>query len=256
MPLQKTLLKCVQDILASLKSDEVSTIDETAESSAVTSILQDTYNDLASTIDFPEMWGFFKLELVDGTDYPTLFKLPSNVGKLEYVHYDLSDLGATVKDWREIKPRLRTEFLGAMADLDSAATNVYQYEFEGVDVRGYKDRDPSYYTTWDDEHLVFDTYQSDYSISLVSDKTRCYGMLYPEFVREDEWVAPFEPRQFSLFYNEAKSRAFVDLKEIQNPKAEQWARRGLVQSQRKQPRVAGGGIQESWMPNFGRKGRR
>lgn len=254
MALQQNLLKCVQKILSAMKSDEVSSIDETAESVAVTDILESTYNDLASTIDYPEFWDFFQLELVD-TDYPTLMKLPSNVGKLEYIQYDVSDLSASVKEWRNITPRYRSEFMGQGTTVDSDDTNVYQYTWNDNDIRGYNDRDPTHYTSLDDEHLIFDNFNSDYGDTLLQSKTRCYGMVYPEFTRQDTWVPPFEPRQFSLFFNEAKSRAFVDLKEVQNPKAEQWARRGLVQSQRKQPRVAGGNVQEQTMPNYGRKRR-
>jgi hypothetical protein len=253
MAAQKTLLKCVQDILTSMKSDEVSSIDETAESTAVTSILEGAYYDLVSTIDFPENWDFFTLELVDGTDYPTVLKLPANVGKLEYIQYDISDVGDTVKKWQTIRPRARSEFLGEGTSLDSDDPDVFQFEWDNLDLRGKKDADPQYYTTLDDEHLLFDSYNSAYSISLIASKTRCYGMIYPEFERDNDFVPPFEPRQFTLFFNEAKARAFVDLKEVQNPKAEQWARRGLVQSQRKQPRVAGGEIQETWMPNYGRR---
>lgn len=253
--MQKTLLECVQSILTSMKSDEVNSIGDTAESIAVTNILEEAYYDLIGTIDFPDNWGFFNLELVSSS-YPTVLRLPDNVSKMEYVQYDISDVGASQKDWREIHPMPRTQFLGYGKGLDSDDVNVYQFTFEGFDYRGYNDKDPSYYTTVDDEHLIFDNFNSDYSISLVASKTRAYGMVSPTFTREDDWVPPFEPRQFTLFYNEAKARAFVDLKEVQNPKAEQWARRGLVQSQRKEPRVPGGRIQESWLPNYGRKGNR
>lgn len=255
MAVQQTLLQCVQKILSAMKSDEVSDIDETAESVAVTDILESTYNDLVSTIDFPENWDFFQLELVDA-DYPTVLKLPTNIGKLEYIQYDISDTSSTTKDWQAMKPRARTEFLGLGTTLDTADTNVYQFTWNGQDFRGYNDKAPTQFTSLDDEHVIFDNFDESIGVTLLASKTRCYGMVTPEFVRENSFVPPFELRQFSLFFNEAKARAFVDLKEITNPKAEQWARRGLVQSQRKQPRVVGQQIQETTMPNYGRRGNR
>lgn len=250
-----TLLKTVQLILSGMDSDEINDINETTESVQVVDILEQTFNDLASTIDFSENWGLFQLEST-GIDTPTITLLPSNVGKLEWVQYNIAGSDED-PDWQPMTPINRTAFLSRQAGLDPDATNVFSQVYTSNDedftFYGYNDKDPVYYTSFNDSTLIFDNYDATKYTTLPGGQFRCYGMLIPEFTRSNDWIAPLEPRQFSLYFNEAKSQAFVDLKQIANQKAEQRARRGWVQMQRKQPTVPPGEILESWTPNFGRK---
>lgn len=247
-----TLLKSVQLILSAMDSDEVNSISDTTESLQVVDILETTFNDLASTLDFTEQWDFFQLEA--DSEAPTIMTVPSYIAKLEYVEYNTSDDDKT--KYKEIVPMARTSFLHRLDELDPGDANIvgqtYVAKSDSFPVNVWSDRAPTYFMTANDSTLIFDAYDSSQSATLEGSRTRCYGMFVPDFTRQDDWIAPFEARQFTLYFNEAKSQCFADLKQVSNAKAEQRARKGWVQAQRKRPRVDGGDVQETWTPNFGR----
>ena len=150
-------------------------------------------------------------------------------------------------------------FFKKMNGLDTANSEIYQYDYlvgsETFDVRGRNDTNPTYYTMVDNRTLIFDNYDVTEGNTLMGNKTICYGQKIPTFTREDDFIPDLEPRQFTLFFNEAKSQCFADLKQVQNAKAEQKARRGWVHSQRKKNTTPAGSIYADFTPDFGR-GRR
>lgn len=250
------LLKMTQLILSSMDSDEINDINDTVESQQVVDAIETTYYDIASQIEFPDHWDLFELEPSGDTTRPTLMKIPDNVAKVEWIQYDFAKSGSTQRNFTVVSPLERVDFFRRMNSLDSADSNVYRYDYlvgsETFDVRGYNDRNPSYYTTVDNKHLVFDNYVYTEGQTLQGDRTKCYGMKIPVFERLNTFVPQMEPRQFTLFFNEAKSQAFAEIKQVTNAKAEQRARRGWVASQRKKDETDASPIRP-WLPNYGRK---
>lgn len=234
--MQYTLLKMVQLILESMDSDEVNDINDTTESQQVVSVIETTYNDLVSIIDFPEHWDLFELEPSGDSTKPTLMYLPENVGKLDWIQYDCTETGDTVKSVRRIMPLPRPEFFNRMNGYDTAQDNVYSYNYqvgaESFEIRGNTDSFPDYYTLIGDRVLLFDHFREDIGSTLTANRSQCYGMRVPVFTRSNNFIPDLDARSFSLLFNEAKSQAFVDLKQVENAKAEQRARRAKVSAQR------------------------
>lgn len=251
-----TLLKMVQLILSSMDSDEVNSIGDTTESLQVVDQIETTYNHIAATIDFPDHWDFFELAPSLDPNKPTVMHLPENVAKVEWLQYDITEPGGTVRKTKDLLPLDRKRFFDRMNSLDTARPEVYSYDLlvdaATFDVRGYNDRDPTYYTSNDDHTLVFDNYDLSVGQTLQGNRTKGYGMIIPIFLREDDFIPDFEPRQFTLFFNEAKAACFADLKQVQNSKAEQRARRGWVQAHRKEPQIELVDNYRATAPNFGR----
>lgn len=252
-----TLLKMTQLILSGMDSDEVNTITDTVESLQVVDIIEQCYNEICSTIEFPNQWDLFELEPSLDVTKPTLMTIPEGVVNVEWIQYDHAVDAATIRDWTYIWPMGRQRFFQMMTPLDSAATDIYSFDYlvgsETFGVRGYNDRNPAYYTTVNNRTLIFDNFVSTVGQTLQGNRTKCYGMKIPVFTRDDEFIPDLEPRQFTLLFNEAKAQAFIDLKQVQNAKAEQRARRGWVHSQRKKPTTDASSIHDTWTPNFGRK---
>lgn len=254
-----TLVRIVQLILSSMDSDEVNSIEDTVESRQIADIVEVTYNDIMSSLDLPEHLDLFELQPSNDVTRPTLMYLPAGVQKIDWVQYDISPPGSTKREMQPVKPRMRYEMFNLMNVLDTANPDIYQYDYvAGVndtgtfDIRGYNDRNPGFYTSVDDKTLIFDNFDSSVGQTLMGNRTMCYGMLIPPFVRDDQWVAPIDDRNFTILLNEAKDQAFLELKQVQNAKATQRARRGMVQSQRTKAAIPGGaGITNA--PGYGRK---
>jgi hypothetical protein len=87
------------------------------------------------------------------------------------------------------------------------------------------DTKPCYYTSFNDNTLIFDSYDSAVDSTLQDSKTLCFGSLTNVFTRSDSWVPNLQPDQFALLLNEAKSLAWAELKQTTHAKADQTARR-------------------------------
>lgn len=250
------LLKMTQSILSSMDSDEINDINDTVEAQQVVDIIEQTYNDICAQVDFPDHWDLFELQPSNDVTRPTVMYLPEGVAKLEWLQYDHAESGATSREWRPVLPMERQTFFNRMNSLNSADNNVYQFDYlvksETFDVRGYNDRAPTYFTTTDNRTLIFDSFDLSQGSTLIGNRTKAYGMRIPVFERVNTFVPQFEPRQFTLFFNEAKAQCFIELKQVQNAKAEQRARRGWVYTSRKKNNTAASGIHSGFTPNYGR----
>lgn len=252
-----TLLKMAQMIASSMDSDEIQDIDDSVESRQIVDLIEQTYNDIISTIDFPDQFDLFALEPSLDVTRPTVMHIPSRIARVEWLQYDHSTPGGTDRLWRYVIPMSRGQFLNRMNTLDENRPEVYRYDYlvdtETFDIRGLNNVHPTYYTTVDNRTLLFDNYLASDDITLVANRTMGYGQVINHFVRQNDWVATLEPRQFTLWFNEAKALCFAELKQIQNQKAERNARRGWTQSQRKKNTTDASGIR-GWTPDFGRSG--
>lgn len=256
--MEYNLLRMTQLILSSMDSDEVNSIDDTVESQQVVDIIETTFNDIISAIDFPSDWDLVQLENFGDAARPTLMRIPSNIAKMQWVQYDNALDAETTRNFVPVEPMSRYAFFERMNGLDTADTNVYQFDYEvgaqTFDIRGLNDSFPQYYTTVDNDTLIFDNYLATVDVTLVGSKTQVYGNIVPSFSRTDVFIPPLDNKHFTILFNEAKSSCWADLKQAQNAKAEQRARRGWVRaSQHKSKVQERPAIHDT--PNYGR-GRR
>ncbi len=256
-----TLLDLVQTILSSLDSEEVNSINDNTEALQVAYIVRDSYNDIANRLELPSHFDFFELTASGDSSKPTLMTLPANVKSVEWIKYNYVDTNAgdTSPRFVDIQFVPLDTFLAQMAMLSSdSSTNVidFSHTVSGLgtfDFLCYNDRMPAKYTTWDDYTLVFDAYDSDNDTTLVSDKTQGYGEISNTFTLTDNFVIPFDARQYSLLLNEAKTQAFAELKQSQNVVAAQRSRRAWITEQRLKKKVKNKRYQDQDLPNYGRR---
>lgn len=252
-----TLLKMVQLILSSMSSDEVNDISDTTEAGQVVDIIEQTYNDIMSVVDYPEHWSLFELQASGDPTRPTVMYLPEGVTQLEWIQYDNLLTGETARNMVPVSPLAKYEFLARMNTLDSADDDVYQYNLmvgsETFDIRGKNNAFPGYFTTFDDRTLIFDNYYSDEDTTLVANKTLCYGKKIPVFTRSNTFVPDLDPLNFSLLFNSAKSQCFAEIKQVENATANQRARRAQVATQWNKGNTAVDRRKTPPTPNFGRK---
>jgi len=154
-------------------------------------------------------------------------------------------------------PLIRGDFFQRSNSLLDDEADVYQFDYligsETFTVRGHNNAFPTHYMVLGDNTLIFNSYRADVDTTLVGNKTLCYGMKVPVFERTDTFVPDLDARNFSLLLNEAKSQAFLEIKQVQNAKADQRARRALVHSQRTKYRID----EETALdrtPSYGRRG--
>ena len=217
-----TLIQIVQDILSDMDSDEVSSINDSVESLQVAQIVKSTYYNIIDGKDFPFLYELFQLTPTSTVSRPTHMSLPDSIIDLKWIKYDNKELAATKNLYQVIQYKTPEEFLYITDNRDSGdALITVVNDSTGIKINVYNDRGPSYFTSFDDENLVFDSYDSVKEVSLTANNTQCHGKKSVAFTLTDAFTPDLPDQMFTYLLAEAKSTCFVTLKQMPNPKAEQ-----------------------------------
>lgn len=227
-----TLLEIVQNILSAMDSDEVNSISDTVESFQVATVVKETFEEQFNNIEIPEFRKIIKLTSVSDLNRPNYLKYPSNVRKIEFVKYKDEAYGDKYREVTFLSP---VDFFERFVDNSTAGTNFTQViDPDGVNFYVQKDKQPSYYTSFDDNYLIFDSYNETYDSTMQSSKTFCWGTVEPEFELVDEFIPPIDSNLFPLLLAEAKSTCFINFKQLPNSKEDLKARRQRIRMQNDQ----------------------
>lgn len=246
--MKKTLLEVVQDILNDLDSDSVNSIVDTVEATQVANIVAQTYFDLISDRVIPEHTELFRLTALSDSTRPNYMALPDDVASIEKVEYDKST--GTDKEYREIFWCEPLDFLrktGARNGESSTVIEVPDFN-NSTELLIFNDRMPQFYTTFDNKHIVMDSYDSAEDTTLQESKSRGFGKKVPTVTLVDTFTFDFEAKYFPYLQAEAKSRSFSILEKTINAKVEQQAKRHKNFIQKEKDRFKTG----THRPNYGR----
>lgn len=152
--------------------------------------------------------------------------------------------------YKKIKYKEPVEFLKYISTRDPTATNIsVVQDYNGSYLFIQNDKDPEYWTSFDDQYVVFDSYNQAYESTIMSSKSRCIVYTNPAMTRDNASIPSLPDEAFPALIEESKSVAFLALKEMANQKAEQKSARQQRWLSRKAWK-AHGGID---YPDYGRK---
>ncbi len=244
-----TLLEIVQDILNDMDGDVVNAIADTIEAQQVAQIVKTTYLEMMANRNWPHLHTGFALESGLDTAYPTSLTLPENIKELKWVKYNKRTSTDTKDKYEKVDYLQPEDFFNICANRDSSASNVQIVILSGVSLNVRNDQAPQYWTTFDDNTIVMDSFDSDVDTVLQESKNACWGVKTPTWSHLDDAYPDLPAEAFPALLEEAKSTAFYALRQTANEKAEQKAVRQNRWLSRKAWR-AKGGIR---LPNYGRK---
>lgn len=258
-----TLLDLTQQILSSMDSDEVNSIGDTPESLQVANIVRSAWDDIVARLDLPEHYELFQLD-ANGNSDPTVMVRPTAVNSILWVRYDKQTVDDAVVKYLPVKFVPFDIFLQGHSDasVDDVATVTIDPDDYDLAVIGdpftyypFDNKAPDFYTTLDDKLLLFDSYDVAVDTTgLVASKSQAYGIIQQVFTLSDGFV-PFIDQDFQiLLLNEAKSLAFLELKQMEHGKAERTAQKGWIHAQKAKRGVNRDQDELSRLPNYGRNG--
>ena len=210
-----TLLEMVQSILNDMDSEPVNTISDTVEAQQVASVIRDTYFNIIVARGIPEHERLVKLTSMSNSLYPTHFLYPDSLKAIKSFDYDGKAL-----QWKD-----PSDFLRDMPHPLASATLETSDPVSGISIYVSTDRDPQFYTSFDDTYIVCDSFKSAVESILQEHKTRCLGTVYPTFTIDDAFVPKLDEGMMQYLLAEAKSTCFSVFKSGSDPKIEQTARR-------------------------------
>jgi hypothetical protein len=231
-----TLLDMTQSILSAMDADEVSAIDETLEAIQVADLVKEAYFDLMGQRDWPHLRTLSALEGLGDVNNPTRMRMPSNMNKVFWIKYNKKDVAY-----------LSPEEFTHVIDKRVAQAGV-------IDSNGYGlNEDPSYWTTYDDDYVVFDGRNSLVDNTLQQSKCKVYGTVAPSWSHTNTFIPDLPDKFFPTLLAEAKAQAFVNLKQQANVREERKAQRGRVIMRNESWRNENGEAKYNTRVNYGRR---
>ena len=219
--MKRTLLEMVQSILSDMDSEAVNSISDSVEAEQVASVIQDTFFNLIAARDIPEHRQLIKLTALADSTKPTHFKYPTDTRQLSRVDYNIATTGTTYREITFVEPMV---FIDRM-NQDSSSSITVTDVAGGTTLFIGNSTSPSYYTSFDDEHIVMDAYDATVDSTLQNSKSRAFGYVYPTFTISDSFEPDLDDTMLPYMLAEAKSTCFSLFKSGSDPKIEQSARR-------------------------------
>ena len=223
-----SLLDMVQDILSDMDSDEVNSIDDTVESLQVAQIVKTVYFQMCSNRNWGDQKRLTVIQHSGDITKPTHLQLPENTKELIYIAYNVKkeeDTGP-LDEYRKLQYRYPDEFL-RMINTRPRSNDSYEEveDFGGVKLFIKNNSEPTYWTSFDDKFIVCDSYNAAVDTTLQASKTQALVVQMPTWEMRDDFIPHFPVEAFSALLAEAKSTAFLVLKQMANEKAEAASRR-------------------------------
>lgn len=246
-----TLLYLTQDILNDINGDEVNSIGDTIESSQVAQIIRSTYEAMMSNRNWPHTRKLIQVEPSGDVNIPTHMTLQDNIKQISLVNYDKAKVShGSRRILEEVHYIEQDDFLR----MSNTRDNTQPFHLTVVDPTSLvkfnirTDTAPTYFTSFDDKTLIFDSYDSAVDDTLQKSKVQVYAYTIPEWLHEDDFIPDLPDMAFTALLEEAKSRAALKVRQQPDQKAEQESQRQHKWLARQDRRVAGG----IRFPDYGR----
>jgi len=250
---KKNLLAIVKDILSDMNSDDVNSIEDTDEALQVAQLVRSTYEAMISNRNWSHTQRLVSLTAYADNNNPTHITVDENIKELISIFYDKQTVDDTRIRFEEVIWKDPDDFLRYINKRDSSSTSVQTViDPSGVKLLILNNKAPSYYTSFDDTTVVFDSFDSSVDSTIQSSKIQARGFIIPVFTLTDEFIPDLPLEAFPALIEEARSKAQSRLNETQDIKAEQDAVRQSRWLSRKEWRVHGG----IKYPDYGRNNRR
>lgn len=220
----KTLLQLTQNILSAMDSDEVSSIYDTVEALQVATIVVETLEAEFSNIDLPSFDRIVKLTSVSDPSRPNYLRYGEGVEQIRWLRYRDNRNRGLYKEVHYLTP---SEFFGRMTLNTGNGYNRVQIDDNDFTYWINTNSAPTFYTSVDNDYLIFDSYDSEFEDTLHEANTFALGQIGLDGgdSLSDDYVPPIPNNYFPLLLAEAKATCFLTLKQMPNAKSEQIARR-------------------------------
>lgn len=226
-----TVLDAVQSYLNAVNGFRVDSIHETDEAYQAALICKETYQMLFQHVnDLQFASSLVTLDDLLDVDKPTHLRIKQAVNKihLSKIQY-IRDLDNNVYcDVQYINP---VEFLDLTKYRSSTEANTQVVLENGAKFTVYTNRQPQYWTSFDDDYIVFDSWDASESTTVVASRTRMYASVEQDFILDDDFIIPVPSHLSSVFLDIFRDEAALLMRNEVLPRVAQRARAGRIKLQ-------------------------
>ncbi len=251
---QRDILFIVQRVLNELDFDPVDDINDTPEALQTANICGDVYDEIVAKRQIAQKRTLGPLVALSDPTKPTHMKLPDGVMRLESVSYNKENLESAGRKMYELVRYVEPDqFLTQIQGRDNnLATVQVVTDLGGTELLIANDGPPACWTSFDDTHIVFDSFDSDVDTTLQDSKSQCIFYQDNILIIDNNTIPDLPADAFPFLLAETKNRANAALNQEVNPVINAEAgrqRRAFSRNNWK----ANGGIKT---PDMGRRARR
>lgn len=236
-----TLLEIVQDVHNDLNLDPINAIGDTPDSIRVAQIAKTTFYEFIARRDWPHLRELGRLNNSVDLTQKTALILPENVSRIEWIRYNTRRDTNPRDTYNYINYLYPDQFLQRVTDLDTTRPNVETVTTtSGASFFIRNDKWPEYWTSFDDNTIYFDSYDSEVEDTLIGNKTQVLMYRTPIWSSDPNSKPDLTVEAFPGYLAEVKSVASLKINEIQDGKSEQQAVRQQRRLSNQEWRAAGG----------------
>lgn len=249
--MSRTLLYTVQRVLEKLNLDPVNSINDTEDALLVSREAESTFYDLMTRGEWEEKVDLIEVTSVSDLNNPTALVLADEVSNIKSLRYDVTTADDDNKLFRKIQWLEPEDFLEKSYRLNTSEDNVVEVNYKDIPLLVKNDVMPHYYTSFDNQTLILDSYDSDTEDTLVGTKSICYGTAIPSWSQSDTFVVPVQDSLYPLYLSMLASACSIYMNSEVNQEDERRQARGISRMRREQIRT-----EMEYFPKFkyGRKG--
>lgn len=249
--MSRTLNYTVQRVLEKLNLDPVSSISDTEDSVLVSREAETTFYDMLTRAEWKSNLDLVKVESVSDLNNPTALRLKDKISSFGSIRYDVTTTEDEYKNIRTLVWLEPEDFLEKIFKNNTGKDHVQVVDYKGVSLFIDNDKMPDYYTSFDNEHLILDSYHKETEDTVVGSKTVAYAEVEPSWINTDEFIIPIQESLYPLYLSSLASACSVYMNSEVSREDERRQARGMSRMRREQNRT-----ELEYFPKFhyGRKG--
>lgn len=248
---KKTLLSVVQDYLTYVDGFQVDSIFDSEESMQAAQIARHVFDTIVDkNRDLMAVSTVRSLNPSQDGDLPCVLRVPSEIRRIHNAEIWYNIHKGTGILWHKVKFLDPVDFLNHVSGVSTDADNTELQYINGVPFVVQNNKAPDYCTTFDDQVLVFDSYDSSVDTTLQENKTKVIATESPVFIMEDNFVIPFPDRMISGYTDTVINECTVALRSTGNANVARRTNQFLSKMQQSQKTIG------PKMPTVKRYGRR
>lgn len=224
---KKSTLDIVKNILSDLDSEDVTSITDSIEAQQIANVVQNVFENMCASRIVPEHNALVTFLDLNDLTKPTELGIsdPSLVSIKKIYSVEYRTGVAPNQQFKELYFVEPDVFLSRSPKNGTTGAVIVPTLPYGVEVLIYEDREPSYYTSFDDTHVVFDSYNSANNTALQAADFRVFAQTLPTFPTVETDTINLDETLVQYLLEESKSICFSLFKGGPDPKIEQQARR-------------------------------
>lgn len=210
---RKSLLEIVQDILSALNDDEINSIHDTTRAHDVAKLVRDAYLELTAFEHIPELKKLTQLKAASNNNYPAVLSVPEDVNFVYKIRYNTNGIAEEEDCYTDVcylSPMCFMDRLSCNKETENHVKMLVNSadEPESPHIWVRNNKHPSYWTSFDDVNILFDSWNSEVEDTLQNKNSLALVSHTPAFKFQDSFKIPVDLKTLVFLTARAKNLAF------------------------------------------------